>query len=182
MNLESRPYLQASLILTFRGLWRQYFLWTRSYITNAVCNFGNLDFLKQRIMKTAEDFADAFWKFYGHQNADVFESLLKEHFYISERLVSAVLAQDQETVNNSIAEWYQNAKQIAEFLAGLNMNWSKQEWQNLLYEYLIILEDEVTCHHASQYDADTYHYIKDENKSVIMADYMAEGIISQFHL
>lgn len=189
MNLESRSYLQSSLILTFRGLWSQYILWTRAYITNAVCNFGNLDFIKQRgtplvpnILKTAEDFADALWKFYGHQNADEIESLLKEHFNISERLVSAVNNRDPQTVNNSITEWYQNADKIVEFLAGLNSNWSKQEWQNMLYKYLILLEDEATCHHASQYDADTYHHIENENQSVKMADYMAEGIINQFHL
>lgn len=178
-NNTSRSNDQNNLINTFRGLWKQNILLTGTYITNSSCNLGNLAFITQSIIQNSRDFSNELMKVYGEQKAKIFELLLDNQFFIATKLVSDMIAGDTESVKIDRMVWYRNADYIAEFLSQINPYWNMTEWQNYIYNYLYMLEKkQLTCTYSTQEDIDLNNQL--EELSIIMADYMADGIIKQF--
>lgn len=179
-NNIPRSNIQMNLINIFRDLWSQYIIWIRTFIINDSCDFGNLPYITERIIQNTQNFEDAFFKYYGYVNSQKFEQLLKNHFFISTELMYDVKTRNTESVNSHRIEWYKNADEIADFLASINPYWSKEKWQNLLYDHIKMLEVHEKCLLLTQYEGNIENYQAIENQSKIMADYMAEGIIKQF--
>jgi hypothetical protein len=184
MNINNIPRSKTQMILInfFRKLWREYVLWTRIFIINIACNFHNLPYITQRIIENTQDFAVEFNIFYGYEKSKIFELLLNNHFYISVKLLNDVKAGDTESVDIDRMLWYKNTDEIADFLSSINPNWSKAEWQDMLYGQLKALESEATCRYMTQFEADTLNKEEIEDRSLKIADYMAEGIINQFNI
>jgi hypothetical protein len=184
MNIDNTPKSKTAIILTnsFQRLWREYVLWTRIFIINIACNYHNLPYITQRIIENTKDFAVEFNLFYGYEKSKIFELLLNNHFYISVKFLNDVKAGDTESVVVDRMLWYKNADDLADFLSSINPNWSKTEWQNMLYDQLNALESESTCRFMTQFEANTLNIEEIENRSLIIANYMADGIIKQFNI
>lgn len=173
---------QMDLINTFRELWEQHIMWTRSFIISTVSDLGDVDFVTQRLLENPQDFADVLRRFYGYDISKKFEALFKNHLLLSAKLLTDAKAGDTNSVDADRVEWYKNSDEIADFLSGANPYWNKKEWQNLLYDHLKTTEDEATYRLTMQYKADIANYYEIENEVLNMADYMATGIIQQFNL
>ncbi len=179
-NNTSRSAVQNQLINTFRELWRQHILLNNTYVINNSCNFGNLASIAQSIFQNSKDFTDALLQYYDPLKSKIFELLLDNHFYITAKLVYDTMAGDIESVEIDRNVWYMNADYTAQFLSEINTYWDKAEWQKLLYNYLYMLENNLICRYTTQDEVNNYEEI--ENLSIIIADYMAEGIINQFNI
>ena len=181
-NNTSRTSEQNNVINLFRELWGQYILLTRTYMINNACNLGNLASISQSIIQGSKNFYDAFLNYYGSERSKIFELLLDNHYFISAKLLYDMRTGDADLVEVDRTVWYQNANFIAQFLSEINPNWNKAEWQTLIYNYLYMLEKEIICRYATQDELDEINYAESENQALIMADYMAEGIIQQFNI
>jgi hypothetical protein len=166
----------------FRKLWEQHIMWTRSYIISTAANLGDLQPVTRRLLQNPGDFANELRKYYGDNKAKEFANLLTEHLLIAARLVNDAKMQDTQAVEADEKKWYENADAIADFLAGINPYWNKQEWRNMLHEHLRLTENEAVYRLSGQFASDVGLYDSIENSALKMADYMAEGIEKQFHL
>jgi hypothetical protein len=173
---------QMDIVNTFRELWEEHIMWTRSFIISTVSDLGDLDLVTQRLLGNPEDFADVLRRFYGYDNSRKFEALFKNHLLLAAKLLNDAKAGDTQSVDADRAMWYKNADEIADFLAGANSYWDKKEWQNLLYDHLKMTEDEAVYRLNMQYKEDIANYDSIESQALNMADYMASGIINQFKL
>lgn len=180
--MNNIPYNRETLHQSLYNLLRQYFLWLTTYIVNVSCDFGNIPFITQRITQDVEDIAAIMNYYYGYQNSKIFELLLKNHFFISAKYVNEIHNGNMDAANEDKIELYNNSNDIANFFSGLNTYWTVQEWQNILYTHINMLEEHFDCKYITQADV-----IKDinnevENEANSMADYISQGIIRQFYL
>lgn len=173
---------QINLINTFRKLWEQHIMWTRSFIISTAASLGDLPFVTKRLLKNPEDFANELQKFYGPVKAKKFGDLLSAHLQIGAKLVSSMKAKDTKSVEEYKKKWVQNADEIALYLSSINPFWNKQEWENMLHEHLRTTENEARYRLSAQYPADIAEYDEIENQALKMADYMSSGIRKQFHI
>ena len=173
---------RIDIINMFRKLWEQHIMWTRSFIISTEANLGDLQYVAKRLMQNPSDFSKALAPYYGEMNAKRFESLLTDHLAIAARLVNAAKAGNTELVNAERAKWYANADAIADFLASINPNWSKNEWRMMLYDHLKLTEDEAVKRLTGEYAQDVALFDVIEDQALLMADNMANGIIKQFHI
>ena len=157
-------------------------MWTRSFIISTAANLADLDLVSQRLLRNPMDFANELRRFYGEEKANKFEQLLRQHFIIAANLVNSAKAGNTNAANEARTKWYQNADEIATFLATINPYWSKTRWQKMLYDHLNMTENEATYRLTSQYAKDIAEYQKIEDEALMMADYMAEGIMKQFKI
>ncbi len=141
-----------------------------------------MPFITQRITQNTRDFALEFIEYYGYENSKILQLLLDKHFLISAKLVHDYSIGDTALIDANRILWYDNVDEIADFFASINPYWSKAEWQNLFYEHLPLLESEASCRFMSLYEADINNREEIENRSLFLANYMAEGIIQQFKL
>lgn len=173
---------QIELINTFRKLWEQHVMWTRSFVISSAANLGDLEPVVRRLLRNPTDFAKALSKYYGGDKAKKFENLLTQHLLIAGNIVNAAKAGNTDTVNEERKKWYVNADQLAEFLASINPYWNRQEWQMMLYDHLKLLEVQVTERLTGQFAKDVAQYDIIEDQALMMGDLMANGIKKQFGL
>jgi hypothetical protein len=172
--------VNMNLINTFRKLWSQHVMWTRSFIISTLADLKDLEPVTKRLLRNPSDFADVLRKYYGDENAKKFEALLQQHLLIGAKIVNAAKVGNTAEVNEQEKNWYANADSIAGFLAAINPFWSKSEWQRLLYDHLKMTTDEVLAWLSGQYQKSIDLYSAIEDEALMMADAMADGIRKQF--
>lgn len=172
----------VDLVNTFRTLWSQHVMWTRSFIISTAADLGDLQDVTSRLLQNPADFANVLKPYYGDEKAKKFASLLTEHLAIAGRLVNDAKAGNTDAVNEERKKWYSNADEIADYLASVNPYWSKQEWTMMLHDHLKLTEEEAVNRLTGQFAKDIALYDAIEYQTLMMADRMAAGIKKQFSI
>lgn len=171
---------QLELYNVITRLWMEHALWSRAFIKSSINALGDLEEVTKRLLRNPVDFADVLVQFYGDENATVFEEDLSEHLLLASDIVTALMDNDANVFEEKESAWYANADKIAVFLGEINPEWDEEVWKNMLYEHLDMIENQIILMLNGNY-ADSiaqYDYIQDA--ILIMADYMACGLINQF--
>ncbi|MGI6213394.1 MAG: acetylglutamate kinase [Christensenellales bacterium] len=171
---------QLQLAFTIRRLWMEHVFWTRLTIESIVFNLPDLDATSNRLLENPGDFAKILAPLYGEKTTMRFKQLFTEHLLIAAQLVNAAKAGDTAEAEKQRALWYQNAEQIAEFLASINPCWSKSEWKELLFDHLRMTENEAGFMIQGQYQDSIKGYDQIQAEALVMADVMTTGILRQF--
>lgn len=167
---------------TLRTLWIEHVLWTRFFIVSTAFCLDDLQEVTDRLLENPGDFARVLEPFYGKQKAKQFKKLLTDHLLIAARLVNAAKAGNAAEVDKLRRKWYENAEDIARFLASINPCWSKDEWKDLLFAHLRMTEAEAIFILTGQYEKGIKEYDKIQAEALKMADVMSCGIIRQFNI
>ncbi|WP_256757874.1 acetylglutamate kinase [Cohnella sp. WQ 127256] len=163
-----------------RALWEQHVFWTRLTVNSIVGHLPDEKVTIERLLRNPIDFAAVLKPFYGVDIANKFAKLLTEHLTIAVELVKALQAGDTATATDAQKRWFANADAIAEFLSRINPYWSKEDWQNMLYEHLRLLTNEVATRLAGNYVDNVDSSDEIQSQAHEMADNMTYGIIQQF--
>lgn len=182
--MDSVQYNQDIVMLhnMFREVWEQHVMWTRSFIISTAAQLGDLKDVTNRLLQNPTDMANLFRQFYSEKEAQQFEDLFKEHLLIAAQLVNAARTGDEETADKTREDWYENADNIAAFLASINPYWDKSIWQRMLFQHLEMTEDEAVERLNGRYAEDISLFDEIESQALLMADYMSEGITRQYLL
>lgn len=173
---------QLGISNTIRRLWIEHVLWTRFFIISTVFNLPDLSFVTRRLLQNPVDFARELQPLYGRQKAMQFEQLFTDHLLIAAQLVNAAKAGNTAEVNKQRKLWYENAENIAKFLASINPFWSEHTWRELLFDHLRMTEDEAVFTLTGRYRESIKEYDAIQTKALEMADVMTNGIIRQFRI
>lgn len=173
---------QVALMNQLRKLWEQHVQWTRSFIISTAADLPDLDLVTQRLLRNPDDFTKLLGMFYGPEIAKEFGRLLKEHLQIAADLVNAIKRNDMRVADEVRQKWYRNADEIARFLAKINPYWNEQEWKNLLYSHLQMVEEEARLRLEGNFAADIQLSDRIEAQALDMADYMLYGMVNQFSI
>jgi hypothetical protein len=76
--------------------------------------------------------------------------------------------------------WFENAAAIADFLARINPNWSREDWSAMLNEHLELLRDNSVDMLEGNYEASVNGFDDIDAQAMEMADMMCEGVAMQF--
>lgn len=184
MNCEDNRLTakQLQLLNSMRRLWVEHVMWTRSFVVSTTFDLGDLDYVANRLMRNPADFAEALRPFYGNEKAAIFNNLFTEHLEIAGQLVNAAKTGDTRAADEQRMKWYANADDIASFLSAINPYWSRNMWQSMLYDHLMMTENEATQILTGQYETSIGQYDAIQKEALEMADYMANGIIRQFRI
>lgn len=163
-----------------RLLWEQHVYWTRLLISGIVFGSPDVEQTKARLLLNPSDFAAAFSQFYGREAAGEFADLFTSHLTIAAQLVTEAKAGNNAEAAATERSWYQNADQIAAFLADLNPYWNMREWQEMLYDHLAMTKAEAVAFITGNYAESVAVFDRIELEALEMADRMTEGILSQF--
>jgi hypothetical protein len=163
-----------------RLLWEQHVWWTRSFIISTAAELPDLDVVTQRLLRNPRDFQAALEPLYGRETAAHFADLLTEHLLIAAELVGAAKAGDNAAVADAEKRWYQNANEIAAFLAHINQFWSEKRWRTMLREHLRLTQAEAVAILNMEFERGIQIFDQVELQALEMADMMTEGIVKQF--
>lgn len=163
-----------------RLLWGQHVYWTRLFISGTIFDSPDVKVTEERLLRNPKDFAEALAPFYGKEAAAEFEKLFTDHLAIAGELVGAAKAGNEEKVAAERKLWYENADQIAAFLARLNPYWLEERWREMFYRHLEMTEQEAVDFILGDYAASVAVFERIEQEAMEMADVMTGGIVLQF--
>ncbi len=172
-------YSREDLRNVLRQLWNQYSLWTRFYIVSKTAGLDDLEVVTNRLYEVPIDFYNVLKIYYNNNSALEFENLLREQITYIIQIIDDINA-GQSTVTAE-DNWKKNADRISLLLSQLNPYWDYKTLQNLFYNYLNMTEDEAQKRYTRQYASDVYQYTFIEYYSLMIADYMWNGIVNQFY-
>lgn len=173
---------QLHILNTFRRLWNEHVLWTRQFVNSSIFNSPDLQPVTQRLLRNPSDFGAVLRPFIGNQATDKFVELLTDHLLIAAALVDAAKAQNAQEYDKQRRLWFENAEMIAKLLASVNPYWKQNEWRDMMFKHLELLEDEVVFILNGEYQNGVNQYDLIQAQALEMGDYMAKGIIRQFGL
>lgn len=171
---------QMALRMAMRKLWTDHVVWTREYIVAAVAGTPDAQAAATRLLQNQADIGNAVAGYYGKDAGDKLTSLLKDHIMIAVDLISAAKANDKAKFNDANAKWKQNGQDIADFLAGANPKWSKQDLEDMMVKHLATTTEEVVARLNKKYDDDVKAYDAVYDHILMMSDALSDGIIKQF--
>jgi hypothetical protein len=166
--------------LALRKLWSDHVIWTREYIVAAVAGTPDADAAAGRLLKNQEDIGAAIVPYYGEAAGTALTDLLKQHILIAVDLVAAAKAGDTDAFAKHDARWSDNITQIADFLAGANPNWPKQDVLDLLALHLKLTKDETVARLTGDWAADVTAFDDIFTEIMVLADALHDGIVAQF--
>lgn len=166
---------------TFRDLWREHVVWAASYINSVVLGYGNAAYENQRIFENADNFQKELIKYYSNDDTIYFGVFLKAGLLYKTKYTVDYQKGFYDTLEIDKKEWVEAASNWAYHMSKMNPFWDFQQMQNMLYEHVNLTEQELLyelTHKAAGID----HVRATEEQEMIIADYMAEGLMRQFNL
>ncbi len=180
MNNHSIPYGQMNLFNTLRKLLLELSMWRRAYLVSYASNSGDLAAVGSKLYSMPTSIGDVLEVFFGRTIARRIEIMIRQQIIIGSEILRAEKEGNIEEINESTKRLYQNASQMADYLAQINPDWEEQKWNDLLYEYYETTILEMVAVLAGKYEESIVLFEAMENQALGIADYLVQGIIPYF--
>ncbi|WP_431951517.1 hypothetical protein [Nocardia lijiangensis] len=171
---------QTELYTEMRTLWGQHMDGTWSTVVafadDPLALLPSLD----RLLRNQADIGNAFAPYYGQEVAGQLTGLLTIHILQAVPVLIATEIGYKPALDRAVADWHANARDIADFFAAINPNWSQQDMREAMSMHI----DQTVAYAAAviggKYSDATAKF--DEAKAHMMdfADTLSQGIITQF--
>jgi hypothetical protein len=163
-----------------RELWIDHVTWTRVYLIAAIADLPDADAAASRLLQNQVDIGNAIKPFYGDAGGEALTALLQEHITIAVEIVRAAKEGDTSDFDEAKERWYDNADEIAAFLAGANPNWPLADLQAMMKMHLDQTLAEATARLTGDWAGDVETYDEIVSHILVMADALSAGIAVQF--
>jgi hypothetical protein len=164
-----------------RRLWEDHIVWTRLAIVSFAEGNPDLEPTVARLLQNQDDIGDAIKPFYGRKAGNALTELLEEHINGAVDLLVAAKSGAQDALAQAKAAWYENGRQIADFLHRANRkSWGRHEMRSMMGTHLDQTLSEATHRLAGDYAADIRDYEEIHHHILEMADELSDGIVAQF--
>jgi hypothetical protein len=170
-NSNSGPVpssMATNLVLGLRDLWLDHIVYTRNYIISFAAGLPDTNVVAARLIKNQEDLGNAIKPFYGEQAGTKLTALLKDHILGAVAILKAAKAGNTTGAAAAEKKWYENADQIAAFLASANPNWPVQDLRTMLHNHLALTKSEAVARLTGNYTADINAFDKIHRQAVMI--------------
>lgn len=157
-------------------LWSRYIMWTRSLFFSKAGDQPNLEAVQNRVMQIPTEFYSTLRIFYGDRLAQQISNLLQIYFIIKSHLMDAMIAGDQNAVDEYTRQLYASAGELSELFAQAPY-WDAEQWRSLLYQDIRMSIEEFRSLLAGDYEREISVYERLLLNGVDIGNYMASGIV-----
>jgi hypothetical protein len=172
---------EVKLYTDQRKLWSQHMEWTYSTANEFFHDQNALQPTVNRLLQNQRDIGAAFAVYYGAAKGKQLTDLLTTHINDAVPVLKAAQAGDSAGLQAAMKSWYDNAKQIADFISSLNSNsWPVADSETMWRQHI----DQTATYAVELLKNDFADAIRDYGKAeqhmASMADMYSKGIVTQF--
>ena len=185
MTTHAAPALSTHKVVVFHRtmdkLWEDHVTWTRLAIVSFAAGLPDLSNAETRLLQNQVDIGNAIKPFYGTAAGNKLTSLLRTHILEAVAVLQAAKAGDQTQLAAAQKAWYENADQIAAFLAKANPRfWPLADMKKMMHRHLALTTKEAVARLTGDFTTDVIAYDQVHNEILRMSNMLANGIIGQF--
>lgn len=170
------------LSANMQKLWSEHMQWTYQTVDAFFHEPDALNSNLERLLENQKNIGAAIVPYYGQAAGDTLAKLLTEHIQLAVPVLTAAKENNETALNDALADWNANAKQIGDFLSAANpSNWAKHDMehmmqmhidQTLAYSVALLQNDHAKA--VELYDEASTHMV------IEMSKILSEGIAKQF--
>lgn len=169
----------ASLMMNMRKLWVDHLIWLNMWVIDYAATGQDNSTISDRLNKNADDIGSAIRTYYGNDAGNKIASLLKDHVRLATDVVKASKANDSNALGSANTRWYDNANQIADFLAQTIPNISDTDLRQMMKTHLDQDKQAANDILSNNSQAIVTDFDNAENQILMMADTLSQGIMKQ---
>lgn len=174
------PTAQEELYAGMRTLWAEHMDWTWNVVVAFTEESPLLDDSIDRLLANQSHIGDAVAGFYGTEAGDALTVLLEEHITDAVPVLTAAKAGDEAALDTAVADWYDNAERIADFLAEANPHWNAEDMREMMAGHITQTIAYASALLGGDYAQAIVDYGEAADHMAMMADDLSAGIIAQF--
>lgn len=171
---------ETQLHAAMRTLWDQHMAWTWSTVVAFAENSPGLDATVSRLLSNQADIGNAIAPYYGDVAAAQLTELLQTHITLAVPVLTAAKAGDTAALDAALDDWYANARDIADFLAAANPNWSQAEMREMMATHITQTTAYAAAVIGGDYAGAITEFDEAQAHMAHMADELSAGVIAQF--
>ncbi|MDD3168619.1 MAG: hypothetical protein PHC91_04025 [Eubacteriales bacterium] len=172
-------YEQVNLINDFRALWSDVIIWLRSYAVSVLTEFSDVNAIRNRIARITDELNQKLQPFFGVEQAAQFQQLFLLYLLHADSIISAMKDNDRQAADSAVVALYKDADNMADFLARINPDWSRDQWQNLFYQLTETGIAEIIALYSGDYEKEISIRSRLLKLALVLGDYMASGVINK---
>jgi hypothetical protein len=166
---------------TMQKLWADHMTWTYVTVDAFFHNPTALQPSLERLLQNQKDIGVAIVPVYGEAAGNKLTALLTIHINQAVPVLTAARNGDKVALDKALADWYANAKEIADFLTAANhKNWPATATEPMMKMHI----DQTTAYAVDLLKNDfpnaVKHFDKARQHMAEMGTVLASGIIKQF--
>jgi len=173
---ESQSALQRSM----KKLWIDQTIWYRQLMVSTIAGLDDIDACKDRLLKNQYDLGKILVPYYGKHIGTQFTMLLKEHVFIGDQIIKALIARNDTWVRKLDSEWHENITRIVQLLSTVNPNWTKMRLTNMFTKHLELLNQDMYLRLSGNWQAEIAKADEVIAQIRVMGKDLADGIVKQF--
>lgn len=170
-------YEQMNLINDYRYLLQQMPVWARALAISLKHNLPNANSTFARFLQIPSALYDNVSTFYGMEAAEQIINLLTQHIIIYRDLALSMINGQDQLARLNLLRWYQNADDLADTMARLNLYWDKEQLRSLLYQYKQMLYAELQAIASGDEQREMQINDRAMYQSTLIADYISRGLL-----
>lgn len=170
-----------SLNAAMRELWSDHMQWTYATVDAFYHDQNGLQAHLDRLLQNQEDIGAAIVPYYGQAAGDALAALLTTHINQAVPVLQAAQANDQPALDAALADWYANAKEIADFLSAANPeHWPQAEMEQAMEHHIAQTTAYAVNLLTGDFSNAVLNYDEAFDHMMETADLLAKGIALQF--
>lgn len=161
-------YDLMTILYYLRIFWFETATWTRAYIISRSISSEYADQAFERLKQVPVQYSNLLKTFFNEELVDQKLQLILTQYDLINRLMTALIDNNQEEVNRIVRLLYQNADETAAKLAQMNPYLDQDQWRAILYNYLRSTIDEMTTFLTGDYNRsiDIYQRLVDQSEHI----------------
>lgn len=164
-----------------RKAWSMHNLWDVMFMMSLFNALENTDAVQKRLMRTPEDIAAVFERFYSMPIVNQLKQMLEEHVRLAGELTAAMNNNNMEQARQLENQLNQNADQMARMLANTNAKYDYEELRRMLRGHLDLMKNSMTAELNGNHDEAVRLVDENEEQLMQLADVLTEGLMEQFY-
>jgi hypothetical protein len=177
---EQDAAAEVRLHTAMRQLWVEHMEWTYATVAAFAADSEGLSATLDRLLQNQADIGDAVKPFYGEEAGAALTRLLEDHINGAVPILVAARDGDKKALQPAVADWYRNARAIADFLARANPSWEQGEMRTMMKGHIDQTLAYATAQLQGDYVASIKAYGTAEQHMLHMADMLSDGLVEQF--